>query len=117
MHAVRVALRLGDRTGDDPSGAVLAVLRPVPVLKLGAVEREGEVVVRPFADPLHRQLPEPFTFKMRGCPCARCEKLERGARARYHDVACQAADWPRHKRGAGPIRPRAPAAAEVATRS
>ena len=103
-HAVRVALRLG-RNGD-PSG-VLAVLRPVPVLKLGAVEREGDVVLRPFADPLR---PEPFAFKMRLCPCPRCEQqLERGARARYHDVACQSADWPRHKRGAGPIRPRAPA--------
>ena len=72
-----------------------------------AVEREGDVVLRPFADPLR---PEPFTFKMRACPCPRCEKkLEHGARARYHDVACQSVDWPRHKRGAGPIRPRAPA--------
>ena len=104
-HAVRVALRLG-RNGD-PSG-VLAVLRPVPVLKLGAVEREGEVVLRPYAG---AHLPEPFTFKMRLCPCPHCEKkLERSARARYHDVACQSADWPRHKRGAGPIRPRAPEA-------
>ena len=104
-HAVRVALRLGDRTNGDPSG-VLAVLRPVPVLKLRAVEREGEAVLRPYAG---AELPEPFTFKMLACPCARCEKLERGARARYHDVACQAADWPRHKRGA--------AAANVATRA
>ena len=98
-HAVRVALRIGRSGDDDPNGAVLAVLRPVPVLQLGAVEREGEVGVRPFAG---AELPEPFTFKMRACPCPRCEKLERGAGARYHDAACQAADWPRHKRGAGP---------------
>lgn len=99
-HAVRVALSPA-RLGRDPSG-VRATLRPVPVLKLSAVEREGEVRLRPYAG---AHLPEPFTSKMRLCPCPRCEKLERSARARYHDVHCQSADWPRHKRGAEPRGP------------
>jgi hypothetical protein len=98
-HAVRVALRLG--RGGNPG--VLAALRPVPVLKLRAVDREGDVFLRPYAG---AHLTEPFLFKMRLCPCPRCN-LREGAEngegaARYHDAACQAADWPRHKRGAGP---------------
>ena len=92
---------------------VRATLRPVPVLKLRVVDREGDVFLRPYAG---AHLTEPFTFKMRLCPCPRCKEREaaegaEGAEgaARYHDAACQAADWPRHRRGAGPVRARAPA--------